>query len=93
MEAELEWHVYNGPPASTAPAVSPQNPDPREAGGEAERRLKGRNWEVIWRNYRTKASTQKCSMYEFGLGWGWGTQTFSPQQRMPQELSTKPDVY
>lgn len=54
MEAELEWHVHNGPPASIAPEVSPQNSDPREAGGEAERRLEGRNWEMIWRNYRTR---------------------------------------
>lgn len=55
MEAELEWHVHNGPPASTAPAVSLQNPDPREAGGEAERRLEGRNWDMTWRNYRTRS--------------------------------------
>lgn len=55
MEAELEWHVHNGPTASTAPAVSLQNPDPREEGGEAERRLEGRNWDMTWRNYRTRS--------------------------------------
>lgn len=43
---------------------------------EAERRLKGRKWDMISRNDRTRASTQRCSTYEFGVGqWGGGVDT------------------